>query len=456
MSDGPPEQLKRFVFTSKYTNLRGEPQEETLEVIIPELLQASYSFYTWPSAPVLAWFLWENRKELVGKRVLEIGSGTALPGIVAAKCGAKVILSDSVTLRKSLAHTKRSCQLNNLIVNQHIQVIGLTWGLFLNNLDTIGELDLILGSDCFYEPAVFEDILVSISYLLEANQGCKFFCTYQERSSDWSIEHLLAKWNLHCQVHNISNLGATANLNIHELVGDHKLGIDCETNDSLTEMFNKAANHLQSLIPNLDNQTLLTLYGYYKQGSQGRCTIPKPSWYDMKAKSKWEAWNKLGEMPQNKAKSIYIETIKKLDPSFNFSAKESWVSVSTFQNDQNVNENKNKSIVDYVKEEDCPQVFNILQSSDGIDLINRIDEDGLGLIHWASDRGCAEILKVLIDFGADVNLQDSDGQTALHYATSCGHVDCIKLLLTNNARRDILDNDNSSPESVACDDAVKE
>jgi hypothetical protein len=36
MSDGPPEQLKRFVFSSKY-NLRGEPEEEKLEVIIPEV-----------------------------------------------------------------------------------------------------------------------------------------------------------------------------------------------------------------------------------------------------------------------------------------------------------------------------------------------------------------------------------------------------------------------------------
>lgn len=190
-----------------------------------QLLQASYSFYTWPSAPVLAWFLWENRQELLGKRVLELGAGTALPGIVAAKCGAKVILSDSATLPKSLAHTRRSCLLNNLVLNQHVKVIGLTWGLFLSNLDSIGPLDLILGSDCFFEPANFEEILVTISYLLEHNPEAKFICTYQERSSDWSIEHLLAKWDLECLVHNISNLGASAGLDIHELIGDHSIHI---------------------------------------------------------------------------------------------------------------------------------------------------------------------------------------------------------------------------------------
>ncbi|XP_023019352.1 histone-arginine methyltransferase METTL23 [Leptinotarsa decemlineata] len=222
MSSGSSEQLKKFVFSSKYS-VRGEIREEKLEVVIPELLQASYSFYTWPSSPVLAWFLWENRQELVNKNVLELGCGTALPGIVAAKCGAKVVLSESATLPKSLAHTRRSCQLNNLVLNQHVKVIGLTWGLFLNDLDSIGPLDFILGSDCFFEPSTFEEILVTVSYLLEPNADAKFFCTYQDRSSDWSIEHLLAKWDLECVVHNISNLGSSVGLNIQDLVGDHSI-----------------------------------------------------------------------------------------------------------------------------------------------------------------------------------------------------------------------------------------
>ena len=236
-----------------------------------------------------------------------------------------------------------------------------------------------------------------------------------------------------------------------------ELGIDCE-DDSLTETFNQAANHLQNLLPNLDNQTLLTLYGYYKQGSHGPCTTPKPSWYDMKAKSKWEAWSKLGDMPQNEAKTIYIETIKKLDPNFAAASptKESWVSVSTLQDDPSTRHTGEKTLVDYVKEEDREQVTNILGSPDGKKIINEVDEDGLGLIHWAADRGSVDILKVLIEGGADVDLQDCEGQTALHYASSCGHLDSVRVLLESGARRDVLDNDGSSPEAVACDGAVKE
>ncbi|XP_029035846.1 probable methyltransferase-like protein 23 isoform X1 [Osmia bicornis bicornis] len=196
MSDGiASEQVKKFLFTSR-KNQDNIQCNESLEIYIPELLQANYSFYTWPSAPVLAWFLWEHKEELIGKRVLELGSGTALPGILASKCGANVILSDSASFPRSLQHIRRSCELNGIL--SQVQIIGITWGLFLSSLFSIGPLDLILGSDCFYEPTLFEDIVVTVAFLLEKNPNAKFLCTYQERSADWSIEHLLNKWNLTC------------------------------------------------------------------------------------------------------------------------------------------------------------------------------------------------------------------------------------------------------------------
>ncbi|KAF4524738.1 hypothetical protein B566_EDAN013806 [Ephemera danica] len=203
------------------TSRIGEPPSETLEVIIPELLQASYNFYTWPSAPVLAWFLWEHRRELPGKRVVEIGAGTSLPGIVAAKCGAIVTLTDCASLPRSLQHCERVCEVNGL--QGQVQVLGLSWGLFLHNTFTLGPIDLILGSDCFYEPTVFEDILVTIAYLLEKNPLAKFLCTYQERSADWSIEHLLHKWSLQCEEIPLSTLGTESGIDIHELMQDHTI-----------------------------------------------------------------------------------------------------------------------------------------------------------------------------------------------------------------------------------------
>ncbi|XP_014097783.2 histone-arginine methyltransferase METTL23 [Bactrocera oleae] len=223
-----PEHIRKFVFTNQKTENSSDTSDlteplEKVEVQIPELLQSGYSFYTWPCAPVLAWFLWESRRNLVGKRVLELGAGTALPGILAAKCGARVILSDSCILPKSLAHIRKSCSVNNLVPGQDIEVIGLSWGLLLNSVFNIGPLDLIIGADCFYDPSVFEDILVTISFLLERNTDAKFICTYQERSADWSIEALLKKWKLRSVPFIIDNLGKNSGVDLLELMGNHTI-----------------------------------------------------------------------------------------------------------------------------------------------------------------------------------------------------------------------------------------
>lgn len=171
----------------------------------------------------MAWFLWERRHSLVGKRILELGAGTGLPGILAAKCGAQVLLSDNSILPKSLQHLRRSCTINNLRPGQDIEVIGLSWGLLLNSLWSLGHLDLIIAADCFYDPCVFEDILVTVSFLLERNPSAKFIFTYQERSADWSIEALLKKWKLCALQINSDDIGKASGVDLLEILGGHTI-----------------------------------------------------------------------------------------------------------------------------------------------------------------------------------------------------------------------------------------
>ena len=144
-----------------------------------------------------------------------------MPGIVASKCGASVTLSDAANLPKGLQHIRRSCELNGVL--SQVKVVGITWGLFLSSLFSVGPLDLILGSDCFYEPSVFEDIVVTVAFLLERNPRAKFLCTYQERSADWSIEHLLTKWDLTCSQIPLTGIAADADINIQELMQDNTI-----------------------------------------------------------------------------------------------------------------------------------------------------------------------------------------------------------------------------------------
>ncbi|XP_074027424.1 acyl-CoA-binding domain-containing protein 6 [Leptinotarsa decemlineata] len=236
-----------------------------------------------------------------------------------------------------------------------------------------------------------------------------------------------------------------------------ELGINVsESNDPLSISFSKAADHLQKILPNVDNQTLLTLYGYYKQGTEGPCNTPKPSWYDIRSKAKWEAWHKLGDMPSKEAKTFYVENIKALDPSFEADLsedpKDHWVKVSSMPA-ENI-PSSDMTLTDYVKSGEVAEVEKLLKSERS--KMNDLDGDGLALLHWATDRGNLDMIKVLVDAGADLGVRDVEGQTALHYACSCGHVSCVEYLLSKGADSRVLDDDGNSPTDVTTDTVIKD
>ncbi|XP_034394790.1 methyltransferase-like protein 23 isoform X2 [Cyclopterus lumpus] len=120
-----------------------------LSVSIPEVLDPHYGMYVWPCAVVLAQYLWTRRETLRGKKVLELGAGVSLPGVVAARCGAQVTLSDGAKTPLCLDNCRRSCEANGLL---DVGVLSLTWGEVSPELLLLPELDIILGSDVFYEP----------------------------------------------------------------------------------------------------------------------------------------------------------------------------------------------------------------------------------------------------------------------------------------------------------------
>ncbi|KAG8507465.1 Methyltransferase-like protein 23, partial [Galemys pyrenaicus] len=128
-------------------------------------------------------------------RVPQIGAGVSLPGIVAAKCGAEVTLSDSSELPHCLATCRHSCQINNL---PQVNVVGITWGHVSQELLALPPQDIILASDVFFEPEDFEDILTTIYFLMQKNPKVQLWSTYQVRSADWSLEALLYKWDMKC------------------------------------------------------------------------------------------------------------------------------------------------------------------------------------------------------------------------------------------------------------------
>ena len=62
-----------------------------------------------------------------------------------------------------------------------------------------------------------------------------------------------------------------------------------------------------------DNATLLKLYSYYKQATDGDVSGPRPGGFDFVGGAKHDAWSKLKGMSKDEAMQNYIKQVEKLN-----------------------------------------------------------------------------------------------------------------------------------------------
>jgi acyl-CoA-binding protein len=80
----------------------------------------------------------------------------------------------------------------------------------------------------------------------------------------------------------------------------------------LKSAFEQASKDIQTLSERPDNDTLLRLYGLYKQGAEGDVKGDKPGFFDFVGTAKYEAWAKLKGTAQEDAQKKYVDLVKKL------------------------------------------------------------------------------------------------------------------------------------------------
>lgn len=232
---------------------------------------------------------------------------------------------------------------------------------------------------------------------------------------------------------------------------------------NVEDNFNLAANYIQSHHQEFDKTSLLQFYAFYKQATSGQldtATQSRPSFFKLQERAKYDSWLALGSMDKSEAMQEYVKLLSSLKPQWNGEGDSKGTSgsfgasVSRPKMEELLKESE-KSIEDFIKEANIEKLRELLATIDQTEL-NSLDESGLGLIHWSSDRGNVEVLKLILDTKhIDVDLRDSDGQTALFYSSSCGHKACVELLLERGANKKILDNDANSCLDVAYDDEIK-
>ncbi|HMB57429.1 MAG TPA: acyl-CoA-binding protein [Arenimonas sp.] len=80
----------------------------------------------------------------------------------------------------------------------------------------------------------------------------------------------------------------------------------------LKAQFEKASKDIMGLADRPDNDTMLRLYGLYKQGSEGDVKGPKPGFFDFVGTAKYEAWEKMQGTDSEQAMKKYVDLVKKL------------------------------------------------------------------------------------------------------------------------------------------------
>lgn len=113
-----------------------------------------YGIVLWPAAIALAHEL--AARELAGLRILELGAGTGLPGIVAASRGARVVQTDR---QKLVLHVcGMNAERNGVTTIEHRLADWTAW-------EDSERYDLILGSDILYA----EPLHPHLRHIFEAN-----------------------------------------------------------------------------------------------------------------------------------------------------------------------------------------------------------------------------------------------------------------------------------------------
>lgn len=167
-----------------------------------------YGLALWPAAIALAHEIAARGDEMRGRRILELGAGTGLPGIVAASLGASVVQTDR---QQAALHLCRvNAERNGVQGVEHRLVDWAAW-----TDDT--RYDWIIGSDILYAAAMHPYLTRIVESNL-ASGGRVLFADPFRRASMALLESLeAAGWRVALSKWSVGENDEQAPVGIYEL-----------------------------------------------------------------------------------------------------------------------------------------------------------------------------------------------------------------------------------------------
>ncbi|KZT54526.1 hypothetical protein CALCODRAFT_499721 [Calocera cornea HHB12733] len=188
-----------FIIPAQLPSIIDQLQTLSFSPLVPELHLSvdagpGCGGIAWPAGEVLSRYICLREERTPGwikrQRILELGAGTGLVGLVSAKLGASEVL---ITDQKPLLHLiERNIDLN--AVRMACRAVEFNWGESLPDEIQHIVYDLILAADCVYFEPAFPLLVQSLCDLSDRSPSAEIlFCYKKRRKADKRFFILLKK-----------------------------------------------------------------------------------------------------------------------------------------------------------------------------------------------------------------------------------------------------------------------
>ncbi|XP_078419418.1 EEF1A lysine methyltransferase 3-like [Cetorhinus maximus] len=159
------------------------------------------SAYVWDSGIALCRYFEKEKINFTGRKVIELGAGTGIVGILAALLGGNVTITDKPNCLMQIR--------NNVYINippvcrNRLKVRPLVWGEDQFNFPT--DYDFILGSDIVYRFDAYADLIDTLHQLCSEHTTIYLATEFRTDNQSMTFHDVLITEYFNCSVVDSSN-----------------------------------------------------------------------------------------------------------------------------------------------------------------------------------------------------------------------------------------------------------